>query len=166
MPTPPAVRAATHSDDARLGELDRSHWSPLHSVQARPKPPGTPFFDGAPPAHVLVAELEDLGVAGYIRVEPPTELEANAHVRQIQGLVVDDRARRRGVARVLLEAACDRARQEGAVRITLRVLAHNGPARELYGAAGFAVEGVLPGEFLLNGEYVDDVLMGRRLAGQ
>ncbi|MBW8802021.1 MAG: GNAT family N-acetyltransferase, partial [Streptomyces sp.] len=28
---------------------------------------------------------------------------------------------------------------------------------------GFAVEGVLPEEFLLAGEYVDDVLMGRRL---
>ncbi|GAA3366001.1 hypothetical protein GCM10017744_071030 [Streptomyces antimycoticus] len=48
-------------------------------------------------------------------------------------------------------------------RITLRVLGHNTPARRLYASEGFAVEGVLPGEFLLAGEYVDDVLMGRSL---
>ena len=32
-------------------------------------------------------------------------------------------------------------------------------ARGLYEAAGFEVEGVLRGEFLLEGDYVDDVLM-------
>ena len=44
--------------------------------------------------------------------------------------------------------------------LTLRVLGHNTPARKLYETEGFAVEGVLPGEFLLEGVYVDDVLMG------
>lgn len=162
-----AVRAATFADRAVLGELERSNWSPLHAVVPPAKPPYAPFFDGTHlPAHVLVGELEGFGVAGYIRVVPPTELPSNAHVRQIQGLVVDGKARGRGVARALLEAACDRARQEGARRMTLRVLAHNGPARRLYEAAGFAVEGVLPGEFLLNGEYVDDILMGRSLTGR
>jgi len=166
MSPSPAVRAATPADEPRLGELDRSTWSPLYAVHARPRPqpPYAPFFDSTHlPGHFLVAELEDLGVAGYIRVVPPTQLESNAHVREIQGLVVDEKARRRGVARALLEGACDRARQEGALRITLRVLRHNVPARELYAAAGFAVEGVLPGEFLVDGKYVDDVLMGRRL---
>ncbi|MYV52865.1 GNAT family protein, partial [Streptomyces sp. SID3212] len=57
------------------------------------------------------------------------------------------------------------ARNQGARRLTLRVLGHNTPARRLYEAEGFAVEGVLPGEFLLDGEYVDDVLMGRSLLG-
>ncbi|NED74569.1 GNAT family N-acetyltransferase, partial [Streptomyces sp. SID9944] len=53
------------------------------------------------------------------------------------------------------------ARRQGARRITLRVLGHNTPARRLYESEGYAVEGVLPGEFLLEGAYVDDVLMGR-----
>lgn len=43
------------------------------------------------------------------------------------------------------------------------MLGHNTPARKLYEAEGFAVEGVLPEEFLLDGKYVDDVLMGRAL---
>ncbi|MFC4492879.1 GNAT family N-acetyltransferase [Streptomyces ovatisporus] len=164
MPATPAVRAATHADEDPLAELDRRCWSRLHSVQPPPRPPYAPFFDPAHlPAHYLVAELAGPGVVGYLRLVPPTDLASNAHVRQIQGLAVDPAARGRGAGHALLEAACERARGEGARRITLRVLAHNAPARRLYEAAGFAVEGVLPGEFLLDGEYVDDVLMGRRL---
>jgi ribosomal protein S18 acetylase RimI-like enzyme len=164
MPTEPEVRAARPADESVLGELDRRSWSSRHAVTERPEPPYLPFFDEAhPPGRHLVAELEDLGVVGYIRVVPPTPLETNAHVRQIQGLVVAEAARRRGVALALLEGACELARREGAVRMTLRVLGHNAPARALYASAGFAVEGVLPGEFLVDGRYVDDVLMGRRL---
>jgi RimJ/RimL family protein N-acetyltransferase len=49
--------------------------------------------------------------------------------------------------------------------MTLRVLGHNAAARRLYEGCGFVVEGVLPGEFLIEGRYVDDVLMGRALVG-
>jgi len=164
MPLPPVVRAACPADEARLGELDRRNWSTLHSVQPRPEPPYAPFFDPDHlPAHYLVAESADGALAGFIRLVPASWLACHAHVRQIQGLVVDGRARRSGVARALLDAACERSREQGARRITLRVLGHNGPARRLYAAAGFAVEGVLPGEFLLDGQYVDDVMMGRSL---
>ncbi|MBB5933385.1 GNAT family N-acetyltransferase [Streptomyces zagrosensis] len=157
------VRLARSADGAALGALDRRAWSRLHSVQPRPTPPYAPFFDAQhPPAQHLVAEV-DGRVAGYIRLLPPTPLAANAHVRQIQGLAVDEWARGRGVGRGLLHAACAEARRQGAVRLTLRVLGHNTPARRLYEAAGFAVEGVLAGEFLLEGAYVDDVLMGRSL---
>lgn len=48
--------------------------------------------------------------------------------------------------------------------MTLRVLGHNAPARALYESEGFVVEGLLPGEFFLDGRYVDDVMMGRSLA--
>lgn len=63
----------------------------------------------------------------------------------------------------LLRAVMDGARRQGARRITLRVLGHNAPARKLYESEGFQVEGVLPEEFLLDGQYVDDVFMGRFL---
>lgn len=161
----PTVRPAEPGDEAVLGELDRRNWSTLHSVQPRPLAPYRSFFNALrPPAQFLVAELEAPGVVGYVRLAPPTTLQCNVHVRQIQGLVVDSCARRRGVARALLTAACDRAHRQGAVRITLRVLGHNRAARELYASEGFAVEGVLRGEFVLDGAYADDVLMGRWLA--
>ncbi|NEE45857.1 GNAT family N-acetyltransferase, partial [Streptomyces sp. SID8455] len=106
----------------------------------------------------------EIRIAGYIRLVPPTPLACNAHVRQIQGLAVAAWARGAGVGRTLLRAACAEARRQGANRITLRVLGHNTPARALYASEGFAVEGVLSGEFFLHGRYVDDVLMGRSLA--
>ncbi|CAM5618128.1 GNAT family N-acetyltransferase OS=Streptomyces alboniger OX=132473 GN=CP975_09635 PE=4 SV=1 [Streptomyces alboniger] len=108
-----------------------------------------------------MAEL-DGRIVGYVKLGYPTPLLSNAHVRQIQGFLVAEEARGRGVARRMMRAAVDEARRQGARRITLRVLGpHTG--RRLYETEGFVVEGVLPGEFLLDGEYVDDVLMGRAL---
>ncbi|QLE71764.1 GNAT family N-acetyltransferase [Streptomyces rectiverticillatus] len=159
----PIIRTATEADDAALAELDRRTWSPLHAVQPRPEPPYEPFFtERNRPEHILVAETGGR-LAGYIRLVAPTPLACNAHVRQIQGLAVDDAFRGQGVARALLRAAGEEARRQGAVRLTLRVLGHNAPARSLYASEGFVVEGVLPGEFLLEGAYVDDVMMGRFL---
>jgi ribosomal protein S18 acetylase RimI-like enzyme len=157
------VRTAVPGDDADLAELDRRVWSTLHAVTPRPQPPYPPFFDErhAPGDH-LVAEL-DGRLVGYVRLGFPTPLAANAHVRQIQGLAVAEETRGRGVGRALIQAAVDEARRRGARRLTLRVLGHNAPARALYEAEGFAVEGVLPEEFLLDGAYVDDVCMGRSL---
>ncbi|MGW0733248.1 N-acetyltransferase family protein [Streptomyces sp. NPDC002851] len=161
-PALPHIRPARLTDDAALARLDRDVWSTLHAVQPRPGP-DEPFFDERHgPEDYLVAE-SDGRLAGYIRLVPPTPLAANAHVRQIQGLAVAAEARGRGVGRALLRAACAAARRQGAIRLTLRVLGHNTPARKLYEAEGFEIEGVLPGEFLLDGAYVDDVLMGRAL---
>ncbi|MEU6977091.1 MULTISPECIES: GNAT family N-acetyltransferase [unclassified Streptomyces] len=158
------IRAARLADERVLAELDRTAWSPLHAVL--PAPEGDePFYDERHlPEHYLVAELPDAGVVGFVRLVRAIPLPSNAHVRQIQGLVVGEAARGKGVARALVRAAMDRARRQGATRITLRVLGHNAPARALYEAEGFAVEGVLPGEFLLEGTYVDDVCMGRSLS--
>ncbi|WP_299530856.1 GNAT family N-acetyltransferase [uncultured Streptomyces sp.] len=169
---PHTVRPATLADEDALAELDRATWSTLHSVQDAPKPPYPPFFDERhPPRDILVAETHPEPadgpggprVAGYIRLVAPTPLPCNQHVRQIQGLAVAEWARGRGVARALLRGALAEARRQGASRVTLRVLGHNTPARALYASEGFAVEGVLPGEFHLAGRYVDDVLMGRSL---
>jgi ribosomal protein S18 acetylase RimI-like enzyme len=157
----PYIRTALPDDEEELALLDRATWSTLHAVMPRPQPPYSPFFDERHlPQDFLVAEA-DRRIVGYIRLVPPTPLAANAHVRQIQGLAVADEARGRGVGRALIRAAVAEARRQGARRLTLRVLGHNTPARALYETEGFTVEGVLPEEFLLDGRYVDDVLMGR-----
>ncbi|MFD4035541.1 GNAT family N-acetyltransferase [Streptomyces sp. NPDC058637] len=162
------VRTAAQTDGSALGELDRATWSTLHAVQPRPQAPYEPFFDERHrPEDFLVAEAVtgagEERVAGYLRLARPTPLACNAHVRQIQGLAVAEWARGSGIARALLRASYTEARRQGAGRLTLRVLGHNAPARALYASEGFAVEGVLPGEFFLHGRYVDDVLMGRSL---
>ncbi|MDR6973422.1 ribosomal protein S18 acetylase RimI-like enzyme [Streptomyces sp. 3330] len=162
-PSAPRIRAARPEDAEALALVDRLTWSPLHAVMPEPEPPYRPFFDERHRAeNHLVAEL-DGRVVGYVRLGLPTSLACNAHVRQIQGLAVLDEGRGRGVGRALVRAAVEEARGQGARRITLRVLGHNTPARRLYASEGFVVEGVLPEEFLLGGEYVDDVFMGRAL---
>lgn len=162
MPVP-HIRVATLDDEDELGRLDRATWSTLHAVMPRPEPPYDPFFtERSGPRDFLVAELDDT-LVGYIKLGHPTPLACNSHVRQIQGLVVAEEARGTGVGRGLLRAVQNEARRQGARRISLRVLGHNTQARKLYESEGFVVEGVLPEEFLLDGEYVDDVFMGRSL---
>ena len=157
------IRTALPDDEEVLGRIDRTTWSTLHAVQPAPRPPYPPFFsERFGPRNHLVAESRG-EVVGYLRLGYPTPLLANAHVRQILGFAVAEEARGKGIGRALVRAAVDEARRQGARRITLRVLGHNIPARTLYVSEGFVVEGVLPGEFFLDGAYVDDVLMGRTL---
>ena len=69
----------------------------------------------------------------------------------------------RQVIHSFVEAAVDEARRRGARRLTLRVLGPNYAARRLYETCGFEIEGVLHGEFHVDGEDIDDVLMARAL---
>jgi|SRR5579859_688721 len=169
------IRPAVAEDGHAVYVLDHRCWSTVSEVSERPDPPqpdSTAFRDDRHrPEHMLVAESrgEPLGrsellghgeLLGWVRVLPPTPLPSNAHIRAIQGLLVAPEARGLGLGRALLHAALARARAEGAERVTLRVLAGNTVARSLYETAGFEVTGVQPREFLLAGEYQDDVLMG------
>ncbi|MFH9941347.1 GNAT family N-acetyltransferase [Streptomyces murinus] len=157
------IRPATLADEESLAHLDRVTWSTLHAVMPRPEPPYPPLFDERHrPEDFLVAEL-DGHLVGYIRLVQMIPLPAHAHILTIQGFVVAEEARGRGLGRALIRAAVAEARARGARRLNLRVLGHNTPARKLYEAEGFTVEGVSPEEFFLDGAYVDDISMGRAL---
>ncbi|MEO5873535.1 MAG: GNAT family N-acetyltransferase [Streptosporangiaceae bacterium] len=160
------IRMAALGDELELADLDWRTWAPDNSVSPRPSrvPPDAGnghFFDRFHlPEHFLVAEAGDR-LVGYLRLIQPVLLPSGTHVRQIQGFAVDHAARGSGVGRALLEASFEETRRQGAHRVTLRVLSVNIAARRLYEQVGFVVEGVLRGEFLINGAYVDDVLMAR-----
>lgn len=155
------TRAARQEDGPALVAIDVAAWDPAGSVAPRAHPEESFFTDGLVPADVLVAEV-DGAPAGYLGLRPPTRLATNAHVRQVQGLAVAPARRGAGVGAALLAAADRRCAEHGVRRLTLRVLATNAPARRLYDRAGFVVEGVLRGEFVVDGREVDDVLMARR----
>ena len=158
------IRPARHSDQDALIALERAAWTPqsgFPSVIQASSLPGARFFsEHNPPQIHLVAEI-DGAVIGYIRLKPPTTLLENAHVLHVSGIAVHPGARRRGVAAALLSAAEPFARNCGAVKISLRVLGSNGPAMALYERLGYVREGVLHGEFIINGQYVDDVMMAK-----
>jgi ribosomal protein S18 acetylase RimI-like enzyme len=150
---------ATQTDGDRLDEIDRL----TRSSENSPSPIGdaiTPFFEHLSPTDVLVAT--DLGaISGYIQFRRPTPLASNDHVWQINGVAVDPRYQSRGLGRALVEAAVQEIGSRGGRRITLRVLSTNPEAQRLYARCGFIVEGVLKGEFILDNQHVDDVLMAR-----
>ncbi|MGA5816391.1 GNAT family N-acetyltransferase [Kitasatospora sp. NPDC094028] len=158
------IRPARPEDERELAALDRAAWSTLSDVSPAPRETDTVFDERHRPEHYLLALLGGR-IVGYVRQVPATRLASNGHVRQIQGLAVDAAVRGRGVGRRLVEEACEAARAEGARKLSLRVLGWNAPARRLYESCGFVVEGSLAEEFLIDGRYVDDVWMARRLTG-
>lgn len=157
------TRAAVPADDAALARIDAATWTTLVSP-APPPPPGSTFLgDRHLPTDLLVAEL-DATVAGFVSMGRGFDIPAHAHVLEIHGLAVDPALTGRGVGHALVTAAVDRARARGASKLALRVLGTNTVARRLYAGCGFEVEGVLRAEFLLDGRFVDDVLMACHLA--
>jgi ribosomal protein S18 acetylase RimI-like enzyme len=157
------IRPARASDEDELAAIDAATWTA--DVTPAPYDPERPFFDERTrPEDVIVATV-DGRVAGYVKLGRVNELAASEHVRMVSGLAVGRGFQRRGVGRELVHAAIAEARAQGARRLTLRVLGPNEGARRLYEQAGFVVEGVQRGEFLLDGRYVDDVLMALELTG-
>jgi RimJ/RimL family protein N-acetyltransferase len=155
------IRQARHEDDDALARIDAATWTAAVSPAPRP-PPGTPFFGPRrQPVNVLVAE--SVTVIGYAGLSRSTSLVSQEHVLELGGLAVHPGHHRTGAGRRLVEAIVAEARVRGARKLSLRVLGPNKAARQLYATCGFATEGVLREEFLLNGRYVDDILMARCL---
>ncbi|NNH72209.1 GNAT family N-acetyltransferase [Nocardia uniformis] len=155
-----AIRKASAEDDRALAGLNYRAWSPLTEITPRPVESAPFFGDGNQPEHYLVPVPNGQPV-GYLRLVQPIPIPSAAHVRQIQGLVVDESVRHQGIGSALLRAAGTEARRQGATRLTLRVLSTNTDARRLYESLGFTVEGTLRGEFIIEGRAVDDILMAR-----
>ena len=159
------VRAARLADQDALNEVEAVAWSAesgFPSVMGRDQRDATFFDADNPPEAFLVAELNG-SVVGYIRLKPPTKLPEGAHVMQVQGLAVHPDARRHGVAAGLLDAAEAALRERGIRKLTLRVLSTNRAAIGLYERHGFVREGTLLEEFCINGRFVDDVTMAKKL---
>jgi ribosomal protein S18 acetylase RimI-like enzyme len=85
---------------------------------------------------VLVARRES-ALAGFVQLYPMFSSVRTAKTWILNDLYVDAGARRRGVARALLDAAAAFARADGAAGIALETAHDNAAARALYRAAGW-----------------------------
>jgi ribosomal protein S18 acetylase RimI-like enzyme len=151
-------RSSDARDESDLIAIDRATWSP-RVTPGPARAPGSPFFsDAVRLDDVLVADA-DGSVVGYVMLHQAIPLASHSHVLEINGLAVDPAHQGSGVGRRLIQEVKQEAQRRGASKLSLRVLAPNVSARNLYESCGFAVEGVLRGEFVLDGELVDDVLM-------
>jgi RimJ/RimL family protein N-acetyltransferase len=158
-----SIRMATLADDAALRDVDQQTWSASTAPTDR-WPADQPFFtEFAGPELVVVADVDGTAI-GYSRLEPIFPVPSARHVLGINGFAVHPRWQGRGVAGRLLMATIELARNHGARKLTLRVLASNPGAVHVYRRAGFVEEGRLTGLFLLEGRYVDDLLMSLDLS--
>jgi ribosomal protein S18 acetylase RimI-like enzyme len=141
-----------------LAEIDRATWSGTITPAARWSTDRGFFAAGADPRDVLLAGLDRV-TAGYAQLAAPTPLASNRHVLELRGLAVLPAYQRRGIGAQLIVAAISAAAGRGVRRLRSRVLATNQVAQGLYASLGFEIEGILREEFLIDGRYVDDVLM-------
>jgi Acetyltransferases len=91
---------------------------------------------------ILLAALEDDRVVGSIQLEPCMK-KNGSHRAEIQKLMVHTAARRKGIARALLEAIEEQARQLGRELLVLDTR-EGDVAEQLYQSAGYKVAGVIP----------------------
>jgi ribosomal protein S18 acetylase RimI-like enzyme len=90
--------------------------------------------DGA----LFVAEAVDGTVIGFATCFiDEDELEQKPRQLRIEDVAVTGNARRHGVGRALVAAACDFARERGIRRVVLSVLTTNDEATATYAALGF-----------------------------
>lgn len=85
---------------------------------------------------VLVAKRGGKTV-GFAQLYPMFSSVRTARTWILNDLFVDSTARRKGVARALLDAAAAFAREDGAAGISLETMRDNDAARALYRAAGW-----------------------------
>jgi len=164
MSSPPRsrIRTARPGDDSSLRQIDIATWT-VHVSPAPPPAADASFFENTACADVLVAEI-DRKVVGYVKLGPFYKITTSSHVLEIQGIAIAPEHQRRGIGRQLIQAAIAFARQRDFRKLMLRVLSSNQPARTLYETCGFNTEAILREQFLLDGNYVDDVFMAIHLA--
>jgi putative acetyltransferase len=89
---------------------------------------------------------------------------ASRHVADL-GMMVAASHRRRGIGRMLLDAAVNWARAVGVTKLELHVFPWNEPAIRLYEVFGFEREGLRRGHYVRDGVAVDALLMAYHLPG-
>jgi ribosomal-protein-alanine N-acetyltransferase len=122
-------------------------------------------FDAPWSAREITAVLEGPGAFGFMaRGDAPAGMilaRAVAGEAEILTLAVDPAARRGGIGRALVTAACGAAAQAGAEAMFLEVAADNTAAISLYLDAGFAAAGLRRGYYDRGGQERMDALVLR-----
>ena len=119
---------------------DREALWPLLGALAITFQPDRVAFDAAfdallagPDTLVLVAEVPEFGVVGYLVAYSQMTLLANGPAVWVGELIVDERVRRTGVGRALMAAAEDWSRAQGAAQVALAT----SRAGEFYRSLGY-----------------------------
>jgi ribosomal protein S18 acetylase RimI-like enzyme len=108
----------------------------------------------------FVATVED-EVVGWVHLEVP-EIEKLRHTAELTvGLITEYRGE--GIGRRLVERALDWARAQDLVKVYNSIPATNEGALEFFEALGGEIEAVREDHYRIDGDPVDEKMMGIRL---
>jgi GNAT superfamily N-acetyltransferase len=127
------IRRVVESDAAELARLTTQLGYPVSEAAIRSRL--TRMID-APDHCLLVAEAPGGGLAGWIHGFLSQQLESDYRV-EIGGLVVDERRRRGGVGRRLVNAVHDWAVERGAVELSVRCREDRAESHKFYESLSF-----------------------------
>lgn len=82
----------------------------------------------------------------------------NRHTANL-GIAIKNRHRRKGLGTELIQAGIEWCRENYIKKLNLEVFSSNKGAISLYEKMGFTVEGIRKNQFVIEGNYVDDVFM-------
>ncbi len=108
--------------------------------------------------NVLFVAVHDGRIVGQADCMGGT-VSKNRHTGML-GIAIRDGWRDAGLGRYLLGRVLEWMRSRGFEKAYLDVFSTNGRARRLYESLGFRSEGARKGQFKMQGQYVDDVIMG------
>ena len=139
------LRRARSADRSSIDAL----WRSLLALHAK-LDPAFRVAGNAVPARALAQLFEQVGTAAFVaeteagvvafcaaRVEDAPQGLAESRRAEITELFVSEHARRRGLGRALVEAACEWARERGAARVEVRVVAANAAGGAFWRSLGF-----------------------------
>jgi RimJ/RimL family protein N-acetyltransferase len=110
---------------------------------------------------LIVAEIQG-DVVGHLRLFPPWYGERGRHVAEV-GILLLAPWREQGIGKALLGYAIEWAGYTKLLRLNASVFSINRRALNLFSLYNFIQEGYRPAQFLVEGQYVDEVLLGRLL---
>ena len=164
-PAPPAVRPATEADAAAItriynqGIVDRV--ATLETEERTPEERRAWLAARGPRHPVLVAE-RDGQVVGWGSLNPFNPRPAYRFVADFS-VYVERAARGGGVGRVLLAALIAEARRLGYHKLVLAAFPFNTAGMQLYERQGFHTVGIYHEQGLLDGHWVDVIVMEKIL---
>lgn len=148
------VRPATPTDVRAIADIHVSSWQVAYRGQVpdafldglsvdRRSSAWTDILDSTawPSTGAFVAEDDDGTIVGFAHISPSRDDDAGADVGEVTSIYVSPKAWRRGVGRMLLNAACTSFRSAGFTRATLWVLDTNDRARRFYERMGWQADG-------------------------
>ncbi|SDX32076.1 phosphinothricin acetyltransferase [Marininema mesophilum] len=115
------------------------------------------WFCSRSPLYPVIVAAEDK-VQGWASLNPYSHRSAHAGIADLSIYIHRD-SRGRGLGFSLMEELESRAKAQGFHKLVLNTLAFNYPAQHLYWKFGFQTVGLLQSHGLLDGQYVDVLMM-------